>query len=448
MKTQMQKKDLSMDEKKYGHNCSKQNDASIGKAYSYWRLRIMYSMMLGYAAFYLVRQNFTMAIPFFQSELGYSKTEIGQIMTTGAIIYGLGKGIAGLLSDKSNARYFMSAGLFLSAIVSFFLGFGESWYFLLAFWVMNNVFQSMGWPPCARLLTHWFSPKEIGTKWATWNASQQIGAASCMLICGFIVQNNYNWRLIFFVPSIICLFLAVFLFNRLRDTPESLGLPPIEQHKKLVDLTPNQVEDSMTTKEIFLNVIKNKLVWYVCFANFFVYIVRMSIFSWAPTFLREFKGSTLQLAAWQTAAYDITGIFGGLIAGYLSDKFFKGHRGRVGVISMLILSGCIFWLWQSPVNSPVLHFLIMMLIGFLVTGPQILVGVAAADFASKRAAGAASGLTGTVGYIGTAVTGVGIGFLVDNYGWDKAFIFIIISAFLSVLFFALTWNHRSKVLDS
>ena len=83
----------------------------------------MLSIMIGYAAFYLVRQNFTMAIPYLQSELGYSKAEIGIIISTGAILYGLGKGLSGLLGDRSNARYFMSAGLLGSAIVTFFLGF-------------------------------------------------------------------------------------------------------------------------------------------------------------------------------------------------------------------------------------------------------------------------------------------------------------------------------------
>jgi sugar phosphate permease len=174
----------------------------------------------------------------------------------------------------------------------------------------------------------------------------------------------------------------------------------------------------------------------------------MSVFNWAPTFLREFKGSSLHLAGWQTAAYDITGIFGGIIAGMLSDKFFKGYRGRVGTIFMGLLATCVLLLWVSPVGSTVLHFFCMMIIGFLVTGPQILVGVAASDFASKKAAGAASGFTGTFGYLGTAVTGVGIGAVVDYYGWDYAFLLVAVSAVLSAVFFALTWHHRSKLLDA
>ena len=115
---------------------------------------------------------------------------------------------------------------------------------------------------------------------------------------------------------------------------------------------------------------------------------------------------------------------------------------------MGLLFLCVLILWQSPADATWLHFLGMALIGFLVTGPQIVVGVAATDFASKKAAGAASGLTGTVGYIGTAFTGYGMGYIVDHYGWDLAFYFISISALLSALCFCLTWKHRSKILGN
>ncbi len=417
------------------------------KTYRYWRIRMMYSMMIGYAGFYLVRQNFTMAIPSMQSELGYSKTQIGVIITVAAIVYGFGKGLSGLLGDRSNARYLMTFGLFMSAVMNLFVGISSSLTFLMIFWTLNSCFQSMGWPPCARLLTHWFSPKELATKWALWNTSQQIGGATILVLAGFLIEH-FGWRYAFYVPGIICLLLAIFLFNRLRDTPQSLGLPSIEEHHGLVNPNSNIEEEDLSMKEIlFERVMKNKLVWYVCFANFFLYIVRMAVFNWAPTFLREFKGSSLHLAGWQAAAFDVAGMFGGVVAGYLSDKMFQGHRGQVGTVFMLLLVLCVVFLWKVPEGYVWLHFLGMVGIGFLVSGPQILVGVAAADFASKKAAGAASGLTGTFGYLGTAVTGIGIGAIVDYSGWDYAFLMVAVSGVLSAAFFALTWNHRSKVLE-
>lgn len=417
--------------------------------FKYWRVRIMYSMMFGYAAFYLLRVNMTMAMPFMQSELGYSKTQLGAVISAGAILYGLGKFFSGYLGDRINARNMMSLGLLMSAIMSFGMGFGSHLTWFMVFWILNNSFQSMGWPPCARLLNHWYSPRELASKWALWNSSQQIGCCIVLVSAGFIIEH-FGWRYMFFIPAVLCVFLAIFLFNRLRDTPESLGLPPIEEYHGFKSVSVEEDEEEKKSFWPFFKtfILKNKLVWYVCMANFFVYVVRMTVFTWAPTFLSEFKGSTIKLAGLQTAVYDFAGIFGGLLAGYLSDKVFKGHRGRVGAILMFLLMGCVFALWKSPESATALHFLIMVCVGFLISGPQILVGVAASDFASKRAAGTASGLTGTFGYVGTCVAGVGIGAIVDNFGWDWAFIMITVSAFLGALFFALTWNHRSKVLEN
>ena len=416
------------------------------KVYEYWRIRILYSIVIEYAAFYLVRQNFSMAIPHMISEYHYTKSDIGWIISWGALIYGVGKGICGFITDHVSARFFMSIGLMLSAVVSFSIGLSSGLTSLLILVCLNNCFQSTGAAPCIRLLAHWFSPKELATKWSIWNASQQIGGALVLILSGFFLKE-YGWRYVFFIPGVISLLAAFLLINRLRDTPESLDLPSIEHYHGLKTHHSTSEENSFSKGSVLKQVLTNKLVWYMALANFFVYFVRMSVFNWGPTFLKECKGSSLLMAGWQTATFDVAGIIGGILAGYLSDKVFKGYRGRVGTIYMGLLTFCILLLWKSPAESTFFHFIGMACIGFLVVGPQILVGVAAADFASKRAAAAANGLTGIVGYIGTAATGLGIGKLVDSFGWDMAFLAMLIAAGLSALFFILTWNHRAKSLN-
>ncbi|MBW8309010.1 MAG: MFS transporter, partial [Candidatus Paracaedibacteraceae bacterium] len=77
----------------------------------------------------------------------------------------------------------------------------------------------------------------------------------------------------------------------------------------------------------------------------------------------------------------------------------------------------------------------------------VLVGVAAADFASKKTVGMAVGVTGTFAYIGSALSGIIVGWLADNYGWNAGFIFFIGAAVLSCLCFAMTWSARAAVLE-
>src|SRR3989338_2328210 len=410
----------------------------IRQQYRHWRIRIMYSMGIGYALFYFVRKNFSMAMPVFLDELNYTKTDLGLILSLFSILYWVGKFINGIFADRANPGYFMGIGLLVCGVVNIFFGLSSSLTFFGIFWLLNAWFQSMGWPPCARSLTHWYSPKELGTMWGVWNASHQIGGAGILILAGYLIPN-YGWRSAFYVPAILAILTAFFLMNRLRDTPQSLGLPPIEEYAGIGHGTEVHEDTAESVKEIlFKYVLTNKLVWLVSFANFFVYIVRIGVLDWAPTFLVEEKGSNLAEAGFQVSGFELSGIVGAMAAGWFSDKIFKGRRGPVNVLFMVALIFFLFYFWKIPAGSQWLDAFALIAVGFLVYGPQMLVGVAAADFASKKAAATATGMTGTFGYLGSAVCGVGTGMIVDRWGWDGGFIFFISAAGIGTLLFLLT----------
>jgi phosphoglycerate transporter family protein len=420
---------------------------NVEKRYAYWRLRILYSMIFGYAAFYLVRQNqFSLVIPFLSGEYGYSKTQLGGIITIWSVVYGIGKFVNGYFSDRSNARYFMTIGLLGSAATCCILGFGTSLYFFGFFFAINAWFQSMGWPPVTRLLAHWFSPNELGTKWAFTSVAHQLGGAIITFMASVLI-DLYGWQSAFIVPSILVVGIAAILFNRLRDTPQSIGLPSIEQHQGLVKEPQEEEEENLPATALIKLLLNNRLLWYVCMANMFFYVVRLGIVNWAPTFLRELKGASLMSSGWQVIGYDIAGIFGGIAAGWISDRYFKGRRGPVSVIYMTLLIGCLCCLWCVPAGNHIVSALTMMVLGFLVYGPQVLAGVASVDIVSKKVVGMANGLTGTFAYLGSALSGICIGWIADRYGWNGGFIFFITAAFLSTFFFSLTWGYKAKVLE-
>lgn len=421
--------------------------AAVRQQYRHWRVRMMYSMMIGYALFYFVRKNFSMAMPIFLRDMGYSKTDLGLILSLFSIVYGVAKFVNGVLADRANPRYFMAIGLFLAALANIFFGWSSSLVAFGTFWTLNGWFQGMGWPPCARMLTHWYSPTELGTKWGIWNASHQIGGAGILVLAGFLGER-YGWRSEFFLPAALAIAGSFLLMNRLRDTPQSLGLPPVELYREQIRPADPHEDTATSFWEILRAVLSNRLVWLVSLANCFVYIVRIGVLDWAPTFLVEVKGSTLGQSGIKVAGFELAGIFGALFAGWLSDRLFKGRRGPVNVLFMLALIFFMFEFWIIPPGHPWLDLAALVAVGFVIYGPQMLVGVAAADFASKKAAATATGMTGTFGYLGSAVCGVGTGFIVDHWGWDGGFIFFITSAVLGMLLFLLTWSHRSAVLTN
>ena len=72
-------------------------------------------IFVGYAGYYLVRKNFSLVMPDL-IDMGYSRGELGIIASAVSIAYGLSKFLMEGVSDRSNARIFLSLGLLLSAI--------------------------------------------------------------------------------------------------------------------------------------------------------------------------------------------------------------------------------------------------------------------------------------------------------------------------------------------
>jgi glycerol-3-phosphate transporter len=426
-----------------------ENENEIDTLYRYWRLRILYSCFIGYAVFYFCRVNISMAIPAMQETLGYSKTQLGAIVSALQIIYGIGKFGNGILADRANPRYFMAIGLFLSAIVNIIFGLSYSLALLIVLWGINGWFQSMGFPPGARLLSHWYSPSEYGRIWGIYGCSHQVGAAIILIVVGYIIQNT-SWQYAFIYPAVFAIFISLFLFNRLRDVPSTIGLPSVELYRN--DITDKQtlaaLERPHTVKEsLFRYILNNKYVWFIAFGNFFLYIARYGALTWAPAFISETKGVAISKAGWMLGFFEIMGIIGMLSAGWISDKLFKARRGPIMAAYMFLLSFALLIFWLAPSGLPVLYTTSLGISGFMVYGPLMLVSVAVAGFAGKKSAASAAGFTGFWGYMGAVFSGVGAGWVIDHYGWDGGFSLFIASGVLSSLFFALTWKVKPRGFD-
>jgi len=108
----------------------------------------MSGIFFGYAAYYLVRKNFSLAKPYLIAEYGLSKGDVGAIATALSVAYGVSKFVMGNVSDRSNPRYFMAAGLILSGLVNLvFPSAAGTLGTMIALWFANeslNLFSIIG----------------------------------------------------------------------------------------------------------------------------------------------------------------------------------------------------------------------------------------------------------------------------------------------------------------
>ena len=427
----------------------------IDRAYKINRWRVLESTFLGYAIFYLVRNNLSTVAKDIEGALGYDYNMIGNILALSAIAYGLGKFINGSLSDRSNPRKFMAFGLLLTGLLNFAFSSVQSYSIHLFLWTLNGFVQGMGWPPCGRSLGHWFNIKERGSVFAIWNIAHNIGGGLAGIIAAYATITFGGWQAAFYVPGTIALIGSVYLFNRLRDTPQSIGLPPIEEYTNTFaegDLNLNKKEKELRTRELFIDhIFKNKFLWLFAIANLFVYIVRYSMLDWGPTYLREVKNASLEGGGIAVLILEFGGIPSTLLMGWISDKL-QGRRGMVSLLCMIPILFAFAIIYINPPGNLWIDYSMLAVVGFFIYPPVMLLGVAALDLTSKKAVGTAAGFVGLFGYIGRTIQAKGFGWIADHFGniydkqttWDIIILLILCSTVISIILLAFTWRIKPK----
>lgn len=415
--------------------------SEVRRLYPKYRWRILESTFIGYATFYFVRNNLPVVSKEMGHALGYSKGQIGDLLALTAIAYGIGKFLLGAWSDRSNPRYFMPFGLLATAGCNFMFGASSNFHVHLTLWTLNGLAQAMGWPPCGRSLGHWYSTRERGTVFAFWNLAVNVGGGLCGLIAAYSTLWM-GWRSAFYVPGVLAVLCAIYLMLRLRDTPQSVGLPPVEEYRQDFPAGQPEHEQELGTRELFVNcVLKNRYIWLLATANFFVYIARYSMLDWGPTYLKEVKQASLQEGGFSTAIFEFCGMFSTMLMGWLSDKV-GGRRGMISVLCLVPVFLSFSSILYIPRGMLWLDLTLFGIIGFFVYPPVMLLPVAGLDFTSKKAVGTAAGFIGLFGYLGRTLQGKMLGVMAEQYGWNAGFYAILGCTFLGIVLLSLTWKLK------
>ena len=423
----------------------------IDPEYRRLRWQVFAGIFVGYAAFYLVRNNFALALPsILKAHPEFTKVQLGWAMTGLSVAYGISKFIMGSVSDRSNPRWFMALGLLLTSGVTFAFGTVPAIYdslaLIIALQALNGWFNGMGWPPCGKTMVHWWSTKERGKIVAAWNAAHNVGGALVAVFATWAVVRFGDWGATFYFNAAIAAGAGGLILLLLRDTPQSCGLPAIESHKD--DYPPNYSADherTFTFREIFVShVLNNKFLWAIALANAFVYFVRFGVVNWIPTYLQTAKGFNFKESGFAWTAFELAGIPGTLLCGWISDRVFKARRAPATILFMgLTLVGLLIYRWND--TGPYwIDVAALIMIGFFIYGPIMMIGLHALDLVPKKAAGTAAGFTGFFGYfLGSAPSGAGVGWIAHTWGWDGVFSTMIACCVLTMGFSALTLGQRT-----
>ena len=444
-------------------------EEKVDSLYRSMRFKVFMGSFVGYAAYYLVRKNLSLASADMIAEGLADKQGIGIAASAVSIAYAFSKFVMGTLSDRSDARKFLTVGLVIASLVMMAVGFlpfsttdmGLNIAMLFVIMLFVGVISGMGWPPCGRVMAYWFSNNERSFKMSLWNTSHTFGSGTLGILAIFGVNLfadmgiGQTWRANFIVPSAFALLLAAFCWWALRDTPESCGLPSVadwrNDHSGVKTKEKPGERPSFRT-QLFDYVLKNRWIWLIAFANAFVYLVRYGIGDWAPTYLQESGIMTASESKMAFSVHNYVGALGTIVCGWVSLKFFKGKCAPPNIIFMcLVLVGCLVY-WQVPaiaaatgISPKTLVYISLILIGFCIYGPVALVSIQALNLVPKNAAGTAAGFVGLSGYLigDSLLSKIVVGSVADT-SWDLANMTIVIGAVLGIVVCMLTLKSERK----
>ena len=436
---------------------------NMARSLKWWQWETLLVTMGGYALYYVIRKNLSIAMPLL-GEIGVSKVQLGAFLTAGGIIYGLGRFLNGIVADRNSARKVMAIGLFICSFVNVLFGLSD---FLVLggaapvvkdgaaaatalvwtmgiIWIVNQYFQGMGVGPCIKTLPKWFPPEELSTKQSIWNLSHSVGAGAVFALCGWLLIPAFHaWRLCFIVPAAIAAAGGVAVLFLFKDSPEDLGLRVATGEPPVVPVNGQDAHSPSDYRAyVVRHVFRNPRVWIIAIADFFVYTVRFAALDWGIVLLMETKGLSLASATTLCFVFEIVGgNLGMVVAGWATDRFFGSRAHRTSVFCMVGAAAAIAAFWLVPASSAlVVKLLPFMMIGFFIYGPQALLGVATTQQATPRAAGVAGGFVGIFSYASTILSGIGFGFVAQQWGWNAAYATILAAAMTGGGVLLLMWQ--------
>jgi OPA family glycerol-3-phosphate transporter-like MFS transporter len=367
----------------------------------------------------MCRYNLPLANKAISTELGFSKADMGAIITTALLAYACGQIINGLIADRIGGKRAMLIGAAGTIVMNLLFG-AASFVGLLALFVairgVDGYMQAFGAPGMVKINAAWFQREERGRFAGVFGFMINLGRLGIFTI-GPLLLLHLHWRWLFWIPALVCAGFALLVLVFAKDTPEEESEVPPEKAA--------EVEVRASVKDTFLTIARQPVVWFIACANACTGAVRQGIDQWFPRFLEEVHHVQLDSARFRFLAIliPIVAAAGSLVSGYISDHVFKGRRAPVAAGLYFVESAII--LAASQVRSVDVTILFLVLIAFTANSTHSLLGTAAPmDIGGRKMAGFAAGLIDSFQYFGGSLAGYALGKLLD-VSWGYYFYFMV-----------------------
>jgi sugar phosphate permease len=356
------------------------------------RYRVFALTWLSYVSYYLTRRNYSVAKASIQDTLGVSTKDLGYIDMAFSATYAVGQFVSGALADRIGPRRVLGAGMMLTAVCAVAFGASSMLVWFLVFFGLNGFAQSTGWSSNVKAMTGWFPLATRGAVMGYWTTNYTIGGLVANPVAHHFL-TLYGWRAAFWGPAIGVGLLGVAML---------LWLPERQVAKDEASVAA-VIAARRAARGI---VLRTPMVWALGGSYFFLKLARYFFWYWGPFYMEKVLGYSKGLSATAPLVFDGAGILGAITIGWISDRYFRGRRVPVAIVSLLLLAVALnLYSWAAP-QGLVLNLLVLALCGFFLFGPDAIVSATAAqDIGGPAAAATAAGIINGMGSVGQVFAG-------------------------------------------
>ena len=383
---------------------------------------------------------------------------LGQTDLAFLAAYSIGMFFSGHIGDSMDLRVFLTYGMVGSGIFVTLFGMGRGWeqhsmsYYVFV-QILAGIFQSTGWPSVVSVMGNWFGKSKRGLIMGVWNAHTSVGNILGSLLAAAMLRYA-DWGGAFIINGFFTILVGLLVHGFLVVAPEDAGHPSPHgaagaaaadgkdipgsgsgSLETMVEMQP-VLEGAQVRRKPqaagFVAALKIPGVITFSLCLFFTKLVAYTFLYWLPFYIErtEIGGEylTAAKAGELSTLFDIGGVVGGILAGYVSDRFNARSLTAAGFV---YLSIPVLWMYREYGSvSMSANVFLMMFAGMLVNGPYALITTAvSADLGTHESLKGNARALATVTAIidGTGSIGAAVGPMLTGYisahtnDWNNVF---------------------------
>lgn len=392
---------------------------------------------------YVHRIGFSVGAPELKKDIGLNDEQMGYLLAAFFWAYGGFQVLGGWLGDRLGVRHLLTLMVLAwslvtgaVALVVYIPGQEEKLWFLLVLRFLFGVFQAGGFPLLSRLNADWMPVTMRGTSQGLIWMSSRLGGALIPLILVPMFAWFGTWRTPFWVLAGVGFVWCAAFWPWFRDTPEESLLVNDAERALIVSGRAPRKEGrhSVPWRRLF----GSTSAWSLCLAYGFMGFSSNFFIGWLPTYLREHREFSADMAKWITSLPLACGVLACVSGGALSDWFIRrtGNRGwgrrlngTVGLaVSALAFSATIY------VKDPV-QLTVLLCVTFVCSDLSMATAWACCADIGERSAGTLGGSMNMMANLGGATSAMIAGYLFQHHRPND--VFLMSSA--SYLLASLSW---------